>query len=433
MRLPRLYLSGQLLSVIVITLSALSASPRRYEVLPSEYDGTMTPYDFSMVEPCPELPDSLRPFFINYIGRHGARYLSSEKKVSAVERALEKARRHGGLTRKGRDFLKLVAEVREATAGRWGALDSIGAAEQRRLASEMSAMWPEITGSGLVRARATYVPRVVMSMYEFCHRLAALNPSLEVYTGEGHQYDALLRYFVINSAYATYLESGSWKGVYDRYLEEHAPAGPAVRLVGAAGGLDGRSLRRLSMDIYGILQSLRAAGLPAPTTEWMSVEEYRACWEVGNLRHYLQRVANRESDLPAMAARPLLHEMIAAADSAAAAYDHGDSSGRANLLFGHAETVMPLFSAMGLPGCAPCYENCYRSLSVSSDYSDLPLLWNDTKVSPLGANLQMVLLRGESGAVYVLLRLNGRNIPPREGMPLINRWQDVKRIWIAGS
>ena len=60
------------------------------------------------------------------------------------------------------------------------------------------------------------------------------------------------------------------------------------------------------------------------------------------------------------------------------------------------------------------------------------MLWNDTKVSPLGANLQMVLLRSKSGVVYVLLRLNGRNIPPRDGMPLINRWQDVKRIWTAG-
>ena len=351
MRFPRLYLSGQLLAVIVTTLSALGASARRYEVLPPEYDGTMTPYDFSLVEPCPELPDTLHPFFINYISRHGARYLSSEKKVSAVEKALEKARRHGGLTRKGRDFLKLVAEVREATRGRWGALDSVGAEEQRRLASEMSAMWPGVTGSGLIRARATYVPRVVMSMYEFCHRLAALNPSLEVYTGEGHQYDALLRYFVINSAYATYLESGPWKGVYDSYLEEHAPVGPALRLTGASGGLDGHALRRLSMDIYGILQSLRAAGLPAPTTEWMTVEEYRSCWEVSNLRHYLQRVANRESDLPALAARPLLHEMIAAADSAVVAYEHGDSSGRANLLFGHAETVMPLFSAMASGMC----------------------------------------------------------------------------------
>ena len=47
-------------------------------------DGTMMPYDFADCDSVVPWDDSYTPVFINYVARHGARYLSSEKKVSTL-------------------------------------------------------------------------------------------------------------------------------------------------------------------------------------------------------------------------------------------------------------------------------------------------------------------------------------------------------------
>ncbi|MDE5797393.1 MAG: hypothetical protein K2H75_09785, partial [Muribaculaceae bacterium] len=249
-----------------------SVSLLAYEPLPPQYDGSMMPYDFGRCTPA-EVPDSLQPFFINYVARHGARFLSSEKKVQHLSEALDKARSAGTLTSLGEEMVALVAEVCRNTAGRWGALDSVGCAEQQQLAESMSAMWPSVTGNGVVQAYATYVPRVVMSMYEFSHRLCSLNPDIQIYTGEGHQYDHLLRFFNTNPVYAAYLADKPWQPEYNTFVRDHVSPEPARALVGDI--FNDTELRKLTLDVYGVLQSLRAAGLPAPTTRWMSAEHYR--------------------------------------------------------------------------------------------------------------------------------------------------------------
>ncbi|MDE5552234.1 MAG: histidine phosphatase family protein, partial [Muribaculaceae bacterium] len=268
---------------IIFTVASLIAGVWGYKVLPAQYDGSMSLYDFSTVEGKPEIPDSLSPVYVSYVGRHGSRYLSSEKKVSAIEKVLlrSKARKH--ITPDGMKFLRLLSEVRKKTDSRWGALDSIGVNEQCRLAREMYGMWPEIFRAGRIDARATYVPRVVMSMYMFTHTLSELSDSLEIYTDEGRQNDALLRFFDTDTAYVDYLDNGAWREAYDEFMSRHTPVEPALRLVGRNSGLSDNELRRLTMDMYGVLQGLRASGMQPPTTEWMSVSEYKACREVSNL------------------------------------------------------------------------------------------------------------------------------------------------------
>lgn len=409
---------------------------KEYKVLPAQYDGTMSLYDFGAVEGRPDIPDSLSPVYISYVARHGARYLSSEKKITAVENILVRAKSHKHITPAGLKFLKLLSEVRKITDSRWGALDGIGMEEQCSLARGMFDMWPEILRVGRVDARATYVPRVVMSMYMFTHTFSELTDSLEIYTDEGRQNDALLRFFDTDAAYVQYLGNGPWRSAYDEFMSRHTPVGPALRLVGRNSGMSDEELCKLTMDMYGVLQGLRASGMQSPTTEWMSVAEYKACREVSNLKHYLQRVDNRYSDIAGQSAVPLLTEIVSNADRAIdyILSSEGEdackmSLRRGDLYFGHAETLMPLLSLMGLPGCSPCYENCFRTLSVSPDYDNLTMLWDDTAVSPLAANLEMVFMVSTSRRVYVLVRLNGRNLEIFEGDGYICPWESLKQKW----
>lgn len=401
-----------------LTLSAFG-HVSAFESLPPQYDGSMMPYDFEKCTPS-EVPDSLQPFFINYVARHGARFLSSEKKVTRLTKAVDKARAAGTLTSLGEDVATLIDEVRRNTADRWGALDSVGCAEQQRLAAEMSAMWPSVTGSGVVQACATYVPRVVMSMYEFSHRLCSLNPDIQIYTGEGHQYDSLLRFFTTNPVYVSYLNDKPWKKEYDAFVSACVSAVPARAMFGDI--FDEGELRRLTLDIYGVLQSLRAAGLPAPTTRWMTADDYRVCWQAANLEHYYARSENCFSREPAIAAIPLLRDIIDTTDKAVRNEASGEIPLKVAMHFGHAETLMPLLSLCDIEGC---------NAPNVTDASGVAAVWRDYDIVPLGANLEIVLLLAPSGTVYALTRLNGRDVRVGDFTGPIVLWTELRDYWIG--
>ena len=67
---------------------------------------------------------------------------------------------------------------------------------------------PSLLKNGKVEAISSYVPRVVMTMYELCHELARCYSGIEVTTSEGKQFNPLMRYFTVDTAYVAYLKDG---------------------------------------------------------------------------------------------------------------------------------------------------------------------------------------------------------------------------------
>ncbi len=386
-------------------LCCLIAALPAYSGFPKQLDGTMMPYDFSATDTVVPWGKDMHPVFINYVARHGARFLSSQKKVDDIRNRLLEAKEHDRITREGEDFLRLLDRVDSVTAGRWGALNACGIEEEQRLGKEMTAIAPELLKSGTVVAESTYVPRVVMTMYEFCHSLADYSHDLEVTTAEGKNFNPLLRYFTTDKEYVQYIDNGPWRFAFAAYGKDVLPVRPAARMIHET--IDSHELQKITLDAYAVLQSLDAAGIEADPSEWFTEDEFAACWEVTNLKHYYQRSVSTFSDLPAQCARPILAELIANADSAFAASSAPDAPAstaptvKAKLLFGHAETVIPLFALMKLPGC---YSPSCTPEQVASQ-------WKDWEVSPLGANLMMVCLEDAAGNPYVALRLNGRWLP----------------------
>ena len=169
------------------------------------------------------------------------------------------------------------------------------------------------------------------------------------------------------------------------------------------------------MSMYGLLQANLASGLPAVTTEFMSEREYRSCWLASNVLHYLRNNINPLSGLAGRATEPLLRQIISDADSALS------SSGeiKAHGYFGHAETLLPLFSLMRLPGC----------YVMTDDFETLADRWQVQEITPLGANLAMILLKSPSGGIYVSVRLNGCNVCPLPGKGAVVKWEELKQYW----
>lgn len=397
-RVSALLLSG------IATMAGYAFSPR--------LDGTMMPYDFEAVDSTVPWGNEMKPVFVNYVARHGARYLSSAKKTETLTSRLETARQEGRLTRKGEAFLQLLHRVDSVTDGRWGALNPLGIEEEQRLGKELAATVPLLLKEGDVEAAGSYVPRVVMTMYELCHSLADYSTDLNITTTEGKHLNPLLRFFTTDKPYVDYLEEGPWRYAYDNYAHKTLPVQPAASLINEV--TDSHELQNLSLDAYGVLQSLSAAGIEADPSEWFTEDEYEACWRVSNLKHYYQRSVSTFSPLPAESARPIILRFARNADKAF----RGETGNlKADLLFGHAETVLPLFAAMRLPGC----------YSPGAMPEDVWRHWRDWEISPLGANLMMVCLKDDSGKDYVALRLNGHWVEI-DGKRVIG-WEEIQSYW----
>lgn len=406
------------LAALTLCLSAMltAIAGEQYTPLPAELDGSMMPYDFAECGPEPDLPDSLRPVYAAYVARHGARYLSGPKKMEHVLTTLRNGRRNGTLSSHGAAFLSLMEVVEKANTGHWGDLSPTGVAEERELGCRMHSVLPELSRQNArVKAISSYVPRVVMTMYQFTAELVRLNDHISASTDEGRQFSPLVCCFTADTAYAAYRKTGDWKEVYDRFVKRHVSGEPARRLFNKPV-LSERELRSLTLDMYEVLKGNRAAGLPAPTTQWMSEAEYRACWQASNLQHYLRNNPTPLSSLAARASTPLLLEIIENTDRAIA-----EGSPALNGYFGHAETLLPLLSLMQIPGCH----------AMPTDYDSLGDEWKIQKITPLGANLLILISTAPSGTAYATVQLNGRTLRPIEGRPETLPWTELRDHWLT--
>lgn len=398
-------------SIIFATLSF----GREAEALPAKWEGSMMPYDFEKVE-ATQWPDSLTPRFCAYVARHGARFLTSAKKFDKLEKALREAESKGMITLQGQGILKMIDTVRSVTAGRWGQLSPVGLREERELGRRMAEMIPALTLNASADACSSFVPRAIMTMYEFNHSLSLCNDSLEITAASGPQFSRLVYCFAYDKEYAAYRKDGDWREVVKEYTARMIPTAPVKRLIDTKG-MSKERLQELTQQLYSLLQSQRAMGLPAPDAEWMTAKEYEACWRVSNLTHYLRNTVTPLSTLAATATTPLIYSIIAHVNkSLAPGYDGPAFQG----WFGHAETLMPLLSALQLPGC----------FALPHDYDELYKEWQLQNVTPLAANLAVIILSGPSGRDYAAVRLNGRNIEPIKGEGKIVPWSQLSAHWI---
>lgn len=387
------------LSLAICLACALIASATNPMATDFGYDdclGTHIPYTSPLPDQLSALPDSLTPVFVNHVGRHGARFPTSPKSLEQLRTALSRS----PLSEKGKRLETLLEEYADCCSGHWGELDSLGASEQRGIASRMTARLPRLFGKGRhIEARSSYVPRCVMSMFEFLHEINRLDPSTDFSTVAGPQTNPMLRFFQVDTAFVMWRAKGTWKAPYQMMFDTSVPSAPARRLFADPDALSSEEAQSLSQTLYSVLSGLPAMGMPDALPDYFTRSQANDCWALSNLSHYLQRCQTTISSLPADISGPLLAELIETLDDAAmdaAAY----TGPTAILRFGHAETLMPLLSLMRLPGC----------YYLTNYFDTVGLHWQDFHVVPMAANLQMILLRGTEGNLYLQILLNERPV-----------------------
>lgn len=400
------------LAVILCTLGARlhAADPTSTNYTPQQCEGSLTPYPVNISSVA--APDSLEAVYINHVGRHGARYPASATHCLQLQKALRHADSLGTITPAGRQLLALTNHIITTSTGRWGALDSLGMAEQRAIASRMFENYFNVFKKGsMVSALSSYSPRAMMSMFSFVHQLDRLSNQLEFITTTGRQNSALMRPFDIDADYLAFRRDDIWKPPYQAFFEQVCPVTAITRVLGRDYPFGStENARELALVEYYVVAGCSAMSVDVDSHTYFTPQEYNALWSCFNLRQYLQRTTTTVSSVPADIAAQLVLNLIETTDQAVA----GTNPAVANLRFGHAETLMPLLSLLRLPGC----------YYVTNYFDTVAQHWRDFDVVPMAANLQIVLFREKkSGRYYVRFDVNEKPVTlPGANIPLYVPW-----------
>ncbi len=379
----------------------------------TECEGSAMPY------PTPDMalrtiPDSLTPVYVNHIGRHGARFLSSENYTASLLSYLNRADSLGTITPTGRKLMDLCHLVITRTDGRWGALDSLGMAEQRGIAARLYALAPDLFHNTNINAISSYVPRCIASMNAFTHQLACLDNNIEITSASGRQNNLLLRPWTDDAGYNAYMDSNEWRTVYNKYVDNTVPDSVAIKIMGTGYPFATDEEKDVAIAVYKVVAGCRAMSIDPVAERFMTLAEYNALWSAANLHHYLTHSASSLSSAPMNMAAALLKELITTMDTAA----KGTNGYSVMLRFGHAETLMPLLALMRIPGC----------YYITDHWGTVGLHWRDFAVVPMAANLQMILLQSTTGRYYVRIDLNERPVSLIPGNnTLYIPWESAKQ------
>ncbi len=388
MRLSRII---KFFAAVGIAFKATAADPTATRYDAAQCEGSLTPYPIP--EERAEYPDSLKPVHINHVGRHGARYPAAPTHPVKLMQILAKADSLGSITPLGRKLQAITNEVIERSHNQWGALDSLGMAEQRGIASRMFVAFPRLFDNTKINAISSYSPRCMMSMFCFTHQLDRLNNHVEITTSTGRQNSVLMRPFDVDNDYLEFRKAARWETPYMNYYRHVVPLTALRRVVGDKFPLpDNDDSREMALMEYYVIAGLSCMSMDVDALQFFTIEEYNALWSCFNLRQYLQRTATTISTVPADITSPLILDLISTTDN----FINGSNEATVNLRFGHAETLMPLLSQMRLKGC----------YYMTNYFDTVALHWKDFYVVPMAANLQMILFRSESGRYYIRVDLN---------------------------
>lgn len=311
-----------------------------------KYAGTAMPYP--LIKNLPVLNhDGMVPFYINHLGRHGARFPTSGKALEKVRNVLILAEQENRLTVKGQELLATVLRLSEAFEGRWGELSAVGEQEQKGIAERMLLRYPEIfVDSARIEAIASYIPRCISSMDAFLSGMEKQDSSLVIKKSAGKQYNPLLRFFDLNKPYVYYKEKGDWISLYESFVQDKIVFTPVMKRIFLTSGQETEQEKReFVMALFSIAAILPDTGLSFNMKGILNDKEWYGYWQTQNLRQYLTKSAAPVGNmLPVAIAWPLLSEFIQTTEQAI----NGQSDNRVDLRFAHAETVIPFVALMGI-------------------------------------------------------------------------------------
>ena len=395
----------------------LRISANNYQAYPDKNLPTLTP-----------APKGYTPFFINYYGRHGSRWLIDPKDYSIPVEQLSKGEINGKLTQRGKEVLAACRNMLEASRQRLGELSDIGAEQHQGIARRMVENFPEVwQGDAHVDARSTVVIRCILSMLNETDMLKSLNPRLRI-TTDASEHD--MYYMNYRDTVAIAAQRAARPAV-NEFKDKLFPPKELDKRLGkitsrlftdkkfVRDSIDSFTLVIRLFDVVSNMQSHHDFENIDLYTGVFTADDATLIWAYNNARWYVYSgntpLTNHTGTL---AHRHLLLNFVEAADIAIAS---GTNS--ATLRFGHESVVLPTVCLMGLNGMD--YET--TQLETLAEH------WRSYEVFPMAANIQMVYYRkpgSDDILVKILLNEHEATLPIDTDIAPYYHWTDVRKHFL---
>jgi hypothetical protein len=411
------------------------------------YLGTKTPYTPSHEVHTPP-PAGYRPVFIDYVGRHGARFLTKAGADQRVLETLQAAEMNNALTEMGKKVRAMAQHLQAAGKGNYENITQLGKEEQEAIGKRMHDEYgPAFAGRGL-KVVTTWKVRTQQSAEAFLRGFSN-------YAGEKRyqrapdSLDTTLRFYDLSPAYLRYKKSRQVRRCLDSLdkddrtiatarhicsrlfvpayadqLMKDSPGGMSSGSGQGASATTGVAFADNLYDLYSIAWSmsgeLRAAGYPQDSEglgiafdrddlEWMDFRSGAA--------DFLEKGPGFDPvGIQVKVAAPLLADFIRSMDQAT-----GRGAEDAILRFTHAEAISPFAALLGIREASSPAASIYK-------YYDH---WNAGNVIPLSANIQWVLYNGPGGyLVKVLLNEKEAVLPVATAQWPYYRWEDLRAYYV---
>lgn len=410
-------------ALLFLSIGNLFALTPREEIAadPLKAGGIYLAYPESEISPvASEVPKGYEPFYISHYGRHGSRYLISDRDYSRILETLQKAADAGALSEKGLEVLALVDSAWQEGRGRGGELTPLGSRQHRGIARRAAQAFPKVFAPGAeVTAASTPVMRCAHSMFGFIEGLKELNPHLQIPRESAERNLFYLNYHSPESGpYSS--KEGPWYQDYRRFRAEKTTP---ERMMGTLFS-DNEYLNRwvdqdeLMWGLYWLAVDMQNMETPVSFIELFTNDELYGLWEAANFNFYACNssypLANGEHTANA---RNLVNHIIENADSYVSGGKHG-----ATLRFGHDGNIIPLVALMKIEGT---YSDAIAPEDLAAGG------YATYRISPMASNLQLIFFRSKKNpediAVRVLLNEKPAEIKdvPRIGEALY-RWNDLR-------
>lgn len=381
----------------------------------NDFLGTATPY----VKEFPSLskaPDGFKPFYINHLGRHGARFLSKDKKIDKVLNVLLDAKKDGYLTKNGEELVVKLEKFKDFEKTKFGLLSDVGKKMEFDIANRMLKNFPEVFSdkNREILANSTYVPRAIESMDEFLKVFNGYKIEKKINSKD----DNLLRFFDTNSSYLKFKENADYQKEFKEFekRDKNAYLEVCKNLFKKDFKMSKKDLRKFASGLYAIYINQDSAGLDVGLKEYFNEDSLKYFWQNKNSINYITKGPGLNNDISYKIAGILLQNFIKTSDEAIK-----NNKICANLRFAHAETIMPFVALIGVDFASKKAKNIF----------DISKIYDDSKVSPMGANIQWIFYKNDKNEILVKMLYNEKeiNFPFDSDTKPYYKYSDIKKFY----
>lgn len=367
----------------------------------------------------PEPPAGYSPVYISHYGRHGSRWIIKEWQYPEVMEVFTKALEADNLTSDGKSVMQRVDSIWRYSRGHSGELSPLGERQHKAIAHRLQTRYPSLlSDKSHVEALSSTEPRCIVSMAAFCERLKETAPYLSI---NRHATPGNMDFIAYSTPEAKSLgkDSSPWR---ERFYQWCDSVIDSDRLMSALF-VDPSKVekpKRLMVLLHNIAVGQQDIESGVELLDIFTPEELYQLWRHLNYNMYVRHAGAEESENAGPhSARSLLEHILTDADHALTADSHAD----ATLRFGHDTNLIRLLTLMQIEGC-------YNTESRPDHYHEA---WQDFRVSPMGANLQLIFFRNADGHVITLVRHNERPVhlplPAVVGTSYFYDWNALSNFW----